>query len=89
MKNIMSVEPWKSSTFLITTNNLSTLEEMDRVVVLREGRMTFFGTLALMRDREDLKDYYDSYQEMMDRKTQSIKDQKTKKKEVKMRVKLC
>ena len=45
-------EPWKSKTFVISSNNIKTFDYVDKIIVVKKGRVIFFGTQEeMMRDR--------------------------------------
>ena len=55
MEGIRSREAWKGKTFIISTNNIKMFDYADKIAILEEGCMEFFGTREEMMQSPRIK----------------------------------
>jgi ABC-type glutathione transport system ATPase component len=46
--------PWSEKTFVVSTNNIKTFDYADKIIIIKKGKIMFFGTYDQMMENPDL-----------------------------------
>ena len=63
LETLTKKKPWKKKTILLTTNNTKLLKYLDRVIIMDQGMIKYYGTYSEMQEIDEFSTYLDDSQQ--------------------------